>query len=94
MERIPNGIAPNRYVVYFKSGHSEEEHYTNAIVHMKWLCPRIKTAEGKNEIAYLNTFPVGVYYCGEFTESIINEIRARPEVDFVENEGYCELVIY
>lgn len=86
MDLSPGDIVPNSYLVRLNYSplQSCEDNFANANMHMDWLGNIIKNAEGTNKVTHMFSLAF-LGYGGEFTESVIDEIRNRPEVEYVEN---------
>lgn len=90
-----NQFIPGQYMVFLKksdSGSSQDEKSISKS-HHRWLNDRIRQ-EGKgtkNKVRSIFDIPGFIGYYGDFSDSVIQDIRNRPEVDYVRQNRIISL---
>lgn len=92
----PNRVIPGRYLVRLKTP-AENPHgsvLAVAAMHQEWLNERIGNEDrnSENKVHHVYEMPHLAGYAGDFSESVLDEIRQRAEVDYVEPDQVVHIV--
>ena len=83
-----NLIIPDKYIVVFKtdptSGHMVSSQSTSQINHATWLQSRLSGLAGNSKLEHSFSMEGLSGYTGYFSSELIDEIRKRDEIEYVE----------
>lgn len=83
-----NFIIPDKYIVVFKKdsspGHVVSSQSTSQMNHASWLQSRLISSEGKSKLEHSFNLDGLSGYTGYFSTDLIDEIRKRDEIEYVE----------